>query len=203
MSLELCRKEDFAVAFAAWPKEWEAMQDPVCPLLLALYGHPDAGGWVGHAVRDRAWDNQVASKVGSISAKGPGTLIQSLVSWHSPPTAQCAGPRPGRMNLKAESGETNRKFETLIKTRRADGNSANQPVSNMQGSLAGDREASCSPAGATASESPRIQLPRPKLAKTWLAERCASSILRSLRSPAKNTSESSTMESWRCFTYPA
>ena len=32
-----------------WPKEWESMQDPVCPLVLALYGHPDAGGfWEQH-----------------------------------------------------------------------------------------------------------------------------------------------------------
>ena len=28
-----------------WPKEWNGMVDPVCPLLLALYGHPEAGGW--------------------------------------------------------------------------------------------------------------------------------------------------------------
>eukprot|EP00959_Pyramimonas_sp_CCMP1952_P003909 82384-Pyramimonas_sp.AAC.1 len=27
----------------AWPKSWGGMIDPVCPLLLALYGHPDAG----------------------------------------------------------------------------------------------------------------------------------------------------------------
>ena len=26
-----------------WPPEWEGMSDPVCPLSLALYGHPDAG----------------------------------------------------------------------------------------------------------------------------------------------------------------
>ena len=32
-----------------WPKEWEGMQDPVRPLVLALYGHPDAGGfWEQH-----------------------------------------------------------------------------------------------------------------------------------------------------------
>jgi len=27
-----------------WPKSWEGMTDPVCPLMLALYGHPDSGG---------------------------------------------------------------------------------------------------------------------------------------------------------------
>ena len=27
-----------------WPPEWEGMVDPVVPLLLALYGHPDSGG---------------------------------------------------------------------------------------------------------------------------------------------------------------
>ena len=26
-----------------WPKEWAHMKDPVCSLILALYGHPDAG----------------------------------------------------------------------------------------------------------------------------------------------------------------
>ena len=27
-----------------WPPEWEKFADPVCPLRLALYGHPDSGG---------------------------------------------------------------------------------------------------------------------------------------------------------------
>jgi hypothetical protein len=32
-----------------WPKAWYGMRDPVCPLVLALYGHPDAGGyWERH-----------------------------------------------------------------------------------------------------------------------------------------------------------
>ena len=32
-----------------WPESWKGMQDPVCPLKLALYGHPDAGGyWERH-----------------------------------------------------------------------------------------------------------------------------------------------------------
>jgi hypothetical protein len=31
------------------PKSWANMRDPVCPLRLALYGHPDAGGyWEKH-----------------------------------------------------------------------------------------------------------------------------------------------------------
>ena len=35
-----------------WPQEWidQDMQDPVCPLVLALYGHPDSGtDWERHA----------------------------------------------------------------------------------------------------------------------------------------------------------
>ena len=28
-----------------WPKAWSGFRDPVCPLVLALYGHPEAGGW--------------------------------------------------------------------------------------------------------------------------------------------------------------
>ena len=34
-----------------WPQKWvdEGIEDPVCPLRLALYGHPDAGGfWERH-----------------------------------------------------------------------------------------------------------------------------------------------------------
>jgi hypothetical protein len=28
-----------------WPPEWEGITDPVCPLVLAVYGHPEAGGY--------------------------------------------------------------------------------------------------------------------------------------------------------------
>ena len=28
-----------------WPPTWSGMVDPVCPLLLSLYGHPSAGGF--------------------------------------------------------------------------------------------------------------------------------------------------------------
>jgi hypothetical protein len=32
-----------------WPSSWKKFQDPVCLLVLALYGHPDAGGfWEKH-----------------------------------------------------------------------------------------------------------------------------------------------------------
>ena len=32
-----------------WPASWAGMKDPVCPLVLALYGHPDSGGhWEAH-----------------------------------------------------------------------------------------------------------------------------------------------------------
>ena len=32
-----------------WPKAWSSMKGPVCPLVLALYGHPDAGTcWEQH-----------------------------------------------------------------------------------------------------------------------------------------------------------
>ena len=35
-----------------WPKAWENMKDPVCPLKLALYGHPDSGGhWEAHCAK--------------------------------------------------------------------------------------------------------------------------------------------------------
>ena len=35
-----------------WPKEWNGMKDPVCPLRLTLYGHPDSGGiWEQHCTK--------------------------------------------------------------------------------------------------------------------------------------------------------
>ena len=33
----------------AWPSSWSEYHNPVCPLRLALYGHPDVGGcWEAH-----------------------------------------------------------------------------------------------------------------------------------------------------------
>ena len=38
-----------------WPQAWRGFRDPVCPLALALYGHPDAGTcwelWCDEALR--------------------------------------------------------------------------------------------------------------------------------------------------------
>ena len=36
-----------------WPQEWidQGIHDPVVPLLLALYGHPDSGGLLGAEMR--------------------------------------------------------------------------------------------------------------------------------------------------------
>ena len=36
-----------------WPKEWNGMKDPVCPLVLALYGHPLSGTF---------WENYYSQK---------------------------------------------------------------------------------------------------------------------------------------------
>ena len=33
-----------------WPESWAGMVDLVCPLHLALYGHPDSGGALGEAM---------------------------------------------------------------------------------------------------------------------------------------------------------
>ena len=36
-----------------WPKEWQGMKDPIVPLKLALYGHPDSGGiWERHCEKE-------------------------------------------------------------------------------------------------------------------------------------------------------
>ncbi len=37
-----------------WPKEWEGMTDPVCPLILALYGHPLFQGRTGRTGMTRS-----------------------------------------------------------------------------------------------------------------------------------------------------
>eukprot|EP00971_Amphidinium_carterae_P132052 2615742-Amphidinium_carterae.1 len=37
-----------------WPAAWRRMRDPVCPLVRALYGHPDAGGLAAATGRDIA-----------------------------------------------------------------------------------------------------------------------------------------------------
>eukprot|EP00971_Amphidinium_carterae_P011337 223310-Amphidinium_carterae.1 len=39
-----------------WPASWRRMRDPVCPLVRALYGHPDAGGYW-----ERHYEKQVRS----------------------------------------------------------------------------------------------------------------------------------------------
>ena len=42
-----------------WPKEWEGMTDPVCPLILALYGHPLSGTYW-----EKYYDEIVTQKCG-------------------------------------------------------------------------------------------------------------------------------------------
>ena len=40
-----------AIPREQWPQEWfdKGYRNPVCPLVLSLYGHPDAGGyWERH-----------------------------------------------------------------------------------------------------------------------------------------------------------
>jgi hypothetical protein len=40
-----------------WPPSWRGMSDPVCPLVLALYGHPESGGW---------WERHCSSHLKSV-----------------------------------------------------------------------------------------------------------------------------------------
>ena len=40
-----------------WPASWSAMHDPVCILRLALYGHPDAGGY---------WEKHCEAKIAEV-----------------------------------------------------------------------------------------------------------------------------------------
>ena len=41
-----------------WPSHWLKMRDPVCPLRLALYGHPDSGScW-------EVWNDEKMREIG-------------------------------------------------------------------------------------------------------------------------------------------
>ena len=50
-----------------WPPSWKGMQDPVCPLRLALYGHPDSGGH---------WERHCSEHLASVG-------FQGINSWRS------------------------------------------------------------------------------------------------------------------------
>ena len=50
-----------------WPQAWANMRDPVCPLVLALYGHPDAGGY---------WERHCAAHLRSVG-------FQDIPDWRS------------------------------------------------------------------------------------------------------------------------
>ena len=40
-----------------WPAHWAGIEDPVVEMTNALYGHPDAGGLLGKALRKRSPSN--------------------------------------------------------------------------------------------------------------------------------------------------
>eukprot|EP00959_Pyramimonas_sp_CCMP1952_P456748 9473678-Pyramimonas_sp.AAC.1 len=52
---------------AEWPESWSHMRNPVCPLILSLYGHPDSGGY---------WEQHCE---GHVTAKEPKLFLTSYV----------------------------------------------------------------------------------------------------------------------------
>ena len=51
-----------------WFKERSGMKDPVCPLRLALYGHPDSGGiWEQHCAKQLGTVGWVAVLLGNLA----------------------------------------------------------------------------------------------------------------------------------------
>ena len=56
-----------------WPKEWEKYDDPVCPLILALYGHPDSGG---------VWEKRCAKQLESVGWKEVLPEIWQSIYYH-------------------------------------------------------------------------------------------------------------------------
>ena len=57
-----------------WPKAWhdKGYVDPVCPMVLALYGHPDSGGY---------WERHCEEHVVSVGFRPIGDAWR-LVYWH-------------------------------------------------------------------------------------------------------------------------
>ena len=63
-----------------WPEDWikRGLKQPVCPLMLALYGHPDAGGY---------WEKHCEAHLHGVLASGMRSLKFSL--WFMLMTLSC------------------------------------------------------------------------------------------------------------------
>ena len=57
-----------------WPKEWNGMKDPVCPLRLALYGHPDSGG---------IWEQRCTKQLGTVGWVAVLPEIWQSILYHA------------------------------------------------------------------------------------------------------------------------
>ena len=57
-----------------WPKEWESFKGPVCPLMLALYGHPDSGG---------IWEKRCTKQLESVGWKQVLPEIWQSIYYHA------------------------------------------------------------------------------------------------------------------------
>ena len=74
-----------------WPKAWEKYDDPVCPLVLALYGHPDSGGyWERHCEAHLAEAGVRAGALLAVLLLACGPLLCSL--WSMWMTSRCQAP---------------------------------------------------------------------------------------------------------------
>ena len=56
-----------------WPKSWKGMNDPVVPLKLALYGHPDSGG---------IWEKHCETQLKKVGFEAALTDIWKSVFYH-------------------------------------------------------------------------------------------------------------------------
>jgi len=65
-----------------WPASWHKMRDPVCPLKLALYGHPDSGScwevWCEEALRRVGFEN-IPGRAGCFAHKTLGLVLSMYV----------------------------------------------------------------------------------------------------------------------------
>ena len=57
-----------------WPKEWNGMKDPDCPLRLALYGHPDSGG---------IWKQRFSKQLGTVGWVAVLPEIWQSIFYHA------------------------------------------------------------------------------------------------------------------------
>ena len=84
-----------------WPKEWKGMKDPVVPLKLALYGHPDSGG---------IWERHCETELKKVGLEAEAVLTDIWKSVFLPPYKEAfAGRLCGRFLSSLDPNRTSKR----------------------------------------------------------------------------------------------